>query len=150
MFGYRMRGSSAGVVEEGAKTYLASWRLVPQPIAAALARRAIRRQLAEWGVPDSSPVVELLVTELVTNAMRHAHGMIRFTLWYEEGLLRGEVEDANPEPPRLLTIRRDDERGRGLHLVERLSCCWGSTRTAAGKAVWFELPAVRPAPLGLA
>ena len=135
-------------MEGGAETYLASWRLVPQPIAPALARRAIRRQLAEWGVPDSSPVVELLVTELVTNAMRHAHGMIRFTLWYEEGLLRGEVEDANPEPPRLLAIRRDDEQGRGLQLVERLSCCWGSTRTAAGKAVWFELPVGRPAPVG--
>ncbi|WP_433256627.1 ATP-binding protein [Streptosporangium sp. CA-135522] len=119
----------------------ASWRLTPKPSSARRARRLARAWLAYQGLDAQSEVAELLISELVTNALRHTHGTIRLALSFEDGLLRCEVEDADGVPPRPRQARDDDEAGRGLHLIEQLSCCWGSARTSTGKVVWFELPA---------
>ncbi|MGJ6960971.1 ATP-binding protein [Streptosporangium sp. G11] len=106
------------------------------------ARHLTRAYLADWGLREEhSTVAELLVSELVTNALRHSRGTIKLALSFEDGLLRCEVEDADPFLPRACRARDDEERGRGLHLLELLSCCWGSARTSEGKAVWFELTA---------
>jgi anti-sigma regulatory factor (Ser/Thr protein kinase) len=103
------------------------------------ARHLTRSQLIEWGVDGQSEITELLVSELVTNALCHAHGTIRLTLSLQDGLLRCEVEDSDPALPSVYQAREDEDRGRGLHLIDLLSCCWGSARTPMGKIVWFEL-----------
>jgi hypothetical protein len=118
-----------------------SWWLAPELSSVRDARRLTRRQLGAWGLDDQVEVAELLVSEVVGNALGHGSGQVRLGLAIEDGLLRCEVEDENPELPRLRSAEVDDESGRGLFLVDTLSCCWGGERTARGKAVWFELPA---------
>lgn len=121
--------------------YTATWEFTREHASLRRARRLARQTLAGWGHADQVDVVELLVSELVGNAMKHAHGRIRLTLSVEDGLLRCEVEDSGCELPRMRETTLDDESGRGLQLVDMLSCCWGGDRTASGKVVWFELPA---------
>ncbi|GAA4231082.1 hypothetical protein FHR32_004866 [Streptosporangium album] len=117
-----------------------SWLLPPVPSSVPRARHLARDWLAGRDLDGQAGIVELLVSELVTNALHHARGTIRLALLFEDGLLRCEVEDDSPALPRPCRAREDDEGGRGLHLLELLSCCWGSAGTAMGKAVWFELP----------
>jgi hypothetical protein len=117
-----------------------SWRFSPRPCSVGKARYLVRSQLAEWGADGQSGIAELLVSELVTNALCHAHGTIRLTISLRDGLLRCEVEDSDPALPYVYQAREDEDRGRGLHLIDLLSCCWGSVRTSTGKVVWFELP----------
>ncbi|MEU8035914.1 ATP-binding protein [Streptosporangium sp. NPDC049078] len=116
-----------------------SYSFAPEPASVPRARHLTRAHLADWGLDEHSAVAELLVSELVTNALRHSRGTIGLLLSFRDGLLRCEVEDADPFLPRACRARDDEERGRGLHLIELLACCWGSARTTEGKAVWFEL-----------
>jgi signal transduction histidine kinase len=106
------------------------------------ARRLARERLTEWGLENSRDVVELPVSEVVTNALRHTPGPCRLTLFTLDGLLRCEVEDDSTEVPLMRRNRTWGETGRGLHLLDMLACCWGSARTSSGKTVWFELPAM--------
>jgi two-component sensor histidine kinase len=82
---------------------------------------------------------QLLASELVTNAIRYAEGPVTLRL-IKEGALVCEVQDNSPALPRLLHAAKDDERGRGLQIVSKLSGRWGSRRTPAGKVVWCEQP----------
>lgn len=107
------------------------------------ARHLARERLAGWGLAEHVEVAELLVSELVTNALRHARGPIGLTLAAHDGTLRCEVADTSPDLPRLCRVEDDDECGRGLHLLDTLSR-WGSTPTPTGKVVWFELPSDPP------
>ncbi|MBI0294420.1 ATP-binding protein [Streptomyces sp. PRKS01-29] len=118
-----------------------SWLLPPEPSSVPMARRLALAQLAAWTLRDFADDAELLVSELVTNALRHAGGPIRLTLSLcsADRAFRCEVADEDPERPRVRRACGDDEGGRGLHLLDLLSRCWGSTCTAAGKVVWFEL-----------
>jgi anti-sigma regulatory factor (Ser/Thr protein kinase) len=118
----------------------ASWRLCPVERSVAKARRLTRARLVDWGMDGLSETVELLVSELVTNALRHAGGPVRLTLTTVEGLLRCEVADSGTVLPRLQQVTDDDESGRGLSLLDMLSCCWGGVLTETGKVMWFELP----------
>jgi anti-sigma regulatory factor (Ser/Thr protein kinase) len=104
-----------------------------------MARRLIRGQLADWGLDEHSEVAELLVSELVTNAVHYASGPVGLTLHSFDGTLRCAVEDADTAQPHMRRAREDEEGGRGLYLVELLSCRWGSEGTTTGKIVWFEL-----------
>ncbi|MEW1844684.1 ATP-binding protein [Nonomuraea angiospora] len=126
-------------------TALASWTFSAQARSVARARHAVRAQLAEWGLQQACEYAELLVSELVTNAVRHARGLVRMSLSAADGLLRCEVEDSSPVPPTLRAASRDDEGSRGLLLVEVLSSGWGSVPTGRGKLVWFEVPVRMPA-----
>lgn len=123
---------------------IASWMLAPHPLSASRARRGIRRRLAAWGLEEFSDVAQLLSSELVTNAIRYAPGPIQLTLWAAEGVVRCEVADSNHSLPWIHDADEGDEEGRGLRLVETMACCWGSSHTATGKVVWFELPAHAP------
>ncbi|WP_084517932.1 ATP-binding protein [Microtetraspora niveoalba] len=119
----------------------ATWELPQRLSSTCMARRVTRARLTKWGLPDDTiDTVELLVSELAANALRHTQGPVQLSLSLEDGLLRGEVEDTDRRPPRLHEADPYDERGRGLNMVERLSCCWGSVPTLTGKVVWFELP----------
>ncbi|MEU1946716.1 MULTISPECIES: ATP-binding protein [unclassified Streptomyces] len=118
-----------------------SWLLPSEPSSVPRARRLAIAQLGVWALHDFSDDAELLVSELVTNALRHAGGPIRLTLSLcsVDRAFRCEVADEDPGQPRVRRACGDDEGGRGLHLLDLLSCCWGSTCSAAGKVVWFEL-----------
>ncbi|MGA5562373.1 SpoIIE family protein phosphatase [Streptomyces platensis] len=120
------------------KDAVGDWNLAPEARSVARARELARDQLMDWGLQDLVDTTELLVSELVTNALRHGHGEIRLRLLLDRSLVC-EVWDADLAQPRRRRARDTDEGGRGLQLVGLLSEGWGSRRTPRGKTVWFEL-----------
>jgi GAF domain-containing protein len=106
------------------------------------ARRLVARQLANWGLAELSETTQLLVSELVTNALRVAKDTIWLQLTRVDRLLV-EVQDDDHNLPSLEASKPTDARGRGLGLVSQLSARWGTSRRAVGKVVWFELPLPR-------
>ncbi|WP_455352708.1 SpoIIE family protein phosphatase [Streptomyces sp. SYSU K217416] len=119
---------------------VAYWFLEPEERAPGRARRLARRALARWDLEELSDSVELLVSEVVTNAVRYAERPVTLRLLRTD-VLRCEVGDDSPQLPRQRRARDTDEGGRGLFLVNRLARRWGATRLSSGKVVWFELPA---------
>ncbi|WP_245700563.1 ATP-binding SpoIIE family protein phosphatase [Streptomyces roseifaciens] len=117
---------------------VAYWFLDPRPQTARQARRLARRALTRWGLEELTDSVELLVSEVITNAVRYAERPITLRLLRTD-VLRCEVGDDVPQLPRLRQARPSDEGGRGLYLVNRLARRWGATRLSTGKVVWFEL-----------
>lgn len=117
---------------------VAYWFLDPRPQTARQARRLARRALTRWGLEELTDSVELLVSEVITNAVRYAERPITLRLLRTD-VLRCEVGDDVPQLPRLRRARPSDEGGRGLYLVNRLARRWGATRLSTGKVVWFEL-----------
>ncbi|MFE6128791.1 SpoIIE family protein phosphatase [Streptomyces sp. NPDC056437] len=115
------------------------WRLPREPRSVGRARELARAQLVSWDLEALVDTVELLVSELVTNALRYGEGEIRLRLLRDRTLVC-EVWDAGLVQPRRRRARDTDEGGRGLQLVGLLSAAWGSRRTPRGKTVWFELP----------
>jgi serine phosphatase RsbU (regulator of sigma subunit)/anti-sigma regulatory factor (Ser/Thr protein kinase) len=131
---------------------VATWRLSPDPAQVPRARRLVRRQLADWGLPAVAGTAELLVSEIVTNAVRHAPGgPVELRLVRADALLC-EVTDTGQELPVLLDAGPADEAGRGLAVLSRLAHAWGTSRsrgTGPGKTVWFELlPGEQAVPRG--
>ncbi|WP_344829557.1 SpoIIE family protein phosphatase [Actinocorallia longicatena] len=116
-----------------------SWTLPNDPAAVRRARGLVRTQLDLWGLEDLSYTTELLVSELVTNALRYSPGTLELRLLLERGLVI-EVMDRSAALPRLRRAADDDEGGRGLLVVSEYARRWGARRTALGKAVWCELP----------
>ncbi|MFF0450847.1 SpoIIE family protein phosphatase [Streptomyces sp. NPDC004609] len=119
---------------------VASWELSLEPGEAARARRLVAGQLRRWGLAAVGPTVELLVGEVVANAVRHAGGDRAELRLVRSGTLLCEVSDDDHTLPVLLDCGPDDERGRGLRVVGSLAREWGASRTAGGKTVWFEVP----------
>ncbi|OIJ67879.1 ATP-binding SpoIIE family protein phosphatase [Streptomyces mangrovisoli] len=118
---------------------VAEWRLALEPAEAGRARAAVREQLHEWGLARLADTAELLVSELVTNAVRHSRRRpVELRLVRGETLLC-EIEDDDHELPTLLSAEPGAEFGRGLRVVSTLAREWGTSRTTAGKTVWFEL-----------
>ncbi|MFC8588083.1 SpoIIE family protein phosphatase [Streptomyces sp. NPDC057217] len=117
---------------------VAYWFLDPEDAAPGRARRLARRALARWDLEDLTDSVELLISEVVTNAVRYAERPVTLRLLRTD-VLRCEVGDDSPQLPRQRRARDTDEGGRGLFLVNRLARRWGATRLSGGKVVWFEL-----------
>ncbi|MFE1753382.1 SpoIIE family protein phosphatase [Streptomyces anandii] len=118
---------------------VAEWRLARDPAEVGRARAAVREQLHTWGLARLADPAELMVSELVTNAVRHSHGRpVELRLVRGDTLLC-EVDDDDHELPTLLSAGPGDESGRGLRVVSTLAREWGTSRTAGGKTVWFEL-----------
>jgi serine phosphatase RsbU (regulator of sigma subunit) len=115
------------------------WTLLIDYAEVARARELTRRQLAAWGLERLSETAELLVSELVTNAIKAANYEVELRLM-RVGKLLVEVSDDNHNLPQLQRADADDVQGRGLALVSHLSHRWGTSRKAVGKVVWFELP----------
>ncbi|MEU5610347.1 ATP-binding protein [Streptomyces sparsogenes] len=121
------------------------WRFPRHPRSVGRARQHLRQALAARPItPDVLETAELLLSELVTNAVQHARVApgreieVRYEL--SGSHLRIEVADASDEQPQQHTADDNDERGRGLLLVEHLAAKWGvSPRNIVGKSVWFEL-----------
>jgi len=119
--------------------HIVSWTLPAELTSAKKARSLIRRPLKRWELTELVPVAELLVSELVTNAVRYAQGKIGLRLVLEGGLVI-EVLDDSAALPRLRHPDDSDERGRGLQVVSQLAQRWGARRAVSGKVVWCELP----------
>ncbi|MFF8673644.1 SpoIIE family protein phosphatase [Streptomyces sp. NPDC015242] len=118
---------------------VAEWRLALDPAEAGRARAVVREQLHDWGLAGLAAPAELLVSELVTNAVRHSHARPVALRLVRGDTLLCEVEDDDHELPTLLSARPLDDRGRGLRVVSTLAREWGTSRTGTGKTVWFEL-----------
>lgn len=121
------------------REFVGDWQLPADPQSVARARELTREQLAAWDLDPIADTAELLVSELVTNALRHGRGDVRLRLLRDRTLVC-EVWDAGLVQPRRRRAHVTDEGGRGLQLVGLLSSAWGSRRTHQGKTVWFELP----------
>ncbi|MFG3206334.1 SpoIIE family protein phosphatase [Streptomyces sp. NPDC048192] len=118
--------------------HVAEWRLDADPRDVARARRLVRGRLLEWGLPQAVETAELLVSEVVTNAVRHAVSeSVGLRVVRTEALLF-EVTDDEPALPEMLAAGPYDESGRGLRVVSRLAREWGASATGHRKTVWFE------------
>ncbi|MFC1412787.1 SpoIIE family protein phosphatase [Streptacidiphilus sp. N1-12] len=126
-----------------------SWTLTAVPTAASRARRLVRSVLVEWSLVALLDTAELLVSELVTNAVRYSEAPIGLRLSRTGRTLLVEVSDPLPDPPLERVSAGTDEGGRGLQLVHQLADSWGTRAEGAGKVVWFEqaLPAAPPVPV---
>ena len=111
-----------------------------------LSRHATHAALTAWQLAHVDEAAALLVSELVTNAVRHAEGIDVVTVNLHAGRtwLRIEVQDADRHWPQPRIPGRYDESGFGFILVDALASNWGVRETEAGKAVWAELD-TRPA-----
>ncbi|MFB9467502.1 ATP-binding SpoIIE family protein phosphatase [Streptomyces cinereospinus] len=118
---------------------VAEWRFGPAPAEVGRARAAVREQLHAWRLPQLADNAELMVSELVTNAVRHSHGRPVAVRLVRGDTLLCEVDDDDHDLPTLLSAGPRDETGRGLRVVSTLAREWGASRTGAGKTVWFEL-----------
>lgn len=114
-----------------------SWDVPVDPAAVADVRARATRQVEAWGLGDLAMTSELIVSELVTNAVRYATPPIRLRLLLD-ARLTCEVSDASSTAPRLRHARIMDEGGRGLFLVAQLAHRWGVRYTADGKIIWAE------------
>ncbi|MFG2981814.1 SpoIIE family protein phosphatase [Streptomyces sp. NPDC048258] len=115
-----------------------TWLLGHDLAEAATARRRTRRTLADWNVDeDTAAATELIVSELVTNALRYGTPPLRLRL-IKDLTLTCEVHDTSITTPHLRHARTVDEGGRGLFIVAQLAQRWGSRYTAEGKTVWTE------------
>ncbi|SDJ74041.1 ATP-binding protein [Nonomuraea jiangxiensis] len=123
----------------------ATWILPDDLSSVPAGRRLIHAQLAEWHFPGDTDVAELLVDELVTNALRHAWGQPVLSLSLSDSVLRCAVADETSKVPHAQTPDSCEESGRGLQMVNMLASNWGVELTRTGKAVWFELRADQPA-----
>ncbi|WOX10039.1 ATP-binding protein [Streptomyces sp. N50] len=138
-------------------TWVYALRLPHDPRAARVARMTVRAALDGHGMPEVLDVVELLTSELVTNAYRHTHGpaSLRLTA-LGDGRLRVGVWDSNPHIPAPFDKRPgehlppappDADNGRGLHLIQTYATSWGGwpigdggmLDRGAGKLLWFEV-----------
>ncbi|MCQ4202526.1 ATP-binding protein [Streptomyces sp. NPDC060311] len=121
----------------------AEWVFPAAPDAVRTARSLVRHTLREWELDSVVDIAALLVSELVTNALRHATGPIGVRVVRgpagAAGILLVEVSDPLPDPPRERVAHPDDEDGRGLQLVASATRRWGTRPGEAGKTVWFEL-----------
>ncbi|MGP3992104.1 SpoIIE family protein phosphatase [Streptomyces sp. 3N207] len=116
---------------------VATWELTSHPSVVADARSLTTDRLTAWGLDSLNFTVELIVSELVTNAFRYGNGHIRLRLIRQDTLIC-EVSDASNSSPRMRHARTTDEGGRGLFLVAQLARRWGTRYTADGKIVWAE------------
>ncbi|MCC3769577.1 SpoIIE family protein phosphatase [Streptomyces sp. UNOC14_S4] len=123
---------------------IATWELPADPALVTSVRAAVTHQLSEWGLDEAGFAVELLLSELVTNAIRYGSGPIRVRLLYDRALTC-EVADGSSTAPHLRHAATTDEGGRGLFLVAQLSQSWGARYTADGKVIWAECPLEMPA-----
>ncbi|MFC8664773.1 SpoIIE family protein phosphatase [Streptomyces sp. NPDC057199] len=123
---------------------VAAWDVTPEPSAVSEVRKNALRRLADWGLSDAAFVTELVVSELVTNAIRHATPPIQLRLIHDRTLIC-EVSDASSTAPHMRRARTYDEGGRGLLLVAQLTQRWGTRPTSTGKTIWAE-QSVEPDP----
>ncbi|MFC7266412.1 ATP-binding SpoIIE family protein phosphatase [Streptomyces lutosisoli] len=115
----------------------AHWEIPADPAAVSKAREWATRQLTMWGLDDLLFATELIVSELVTNAIRYGRPPMDLRL-IRHHVLVCEVTDSSSTQPRLRRARTTDEGGRGLFLVSQLGGRWGCRHGQNGKTIWSE------------
>ncbi|MER6372847.1 SpoIIE family protein phosphatase [Streptomyces mirabilis] len=115
----------------------ASWDVPSDPSAVADVRAAAARLLDDWDMKEEAFTLELILSELVTNAIRHATGPIGVRLIRDRSLIC-EVSDGSSVSPHLRRAATMDEGGRGLFLVAQFADRWGTRYTSGGKVIWTE------------
>ncbi len=124
---------------------VADWEVPPEPSAVSRIRAAVSGKLAEWGLTEEAFTTELILSELVTNAIRYSIGPIHVRLIRDRNLIC-EVYDHSSTSPHLRQAAITDEGGRGLFLVAQFAERWGTRYTANGKVIWAEQPLHSPLP----
>jgi anti-sigma regulatory factor (Ser/Thr protein kinase) len=110
------------------------------PSSVAAARRLVTDAVTAFGLGDLDDRAELLASELVTNAIRHAHGPVKVRASHRRArTITVMVCDEASALPTLEHRERCDDRGRGLQIVDAISDRWGVETRENGKCVWFEL-----------
>ncbi|MFF0885602.1 SpoIIE family protein phosphatase [Streptomyces sp. NPDC003456] len=118
---------------------VAEWPVPADPAAVGEVRAAVTRQLAAWGLDELAFSTELILSELVTNAIRYGGGPIHVRMLRDRQLIC-EVFDSSSTSPHLRYATMTDEGGRGLFLVAQLAERWGTRYLPAGKVIWAEQP----------
>ncbi|WP_051712084.1 SpoIIE family protein phosphatase [Streptomyces sp. NRRL S-350] len=128
---------------------IATWEIPSDPSAVATARKAVSQRLSEWGASELIYPAELIVSELVTNAIRYGAPPITMRLIRDQVLIC-EISDASSTAPHLRRARDWEEGGRGLMLVAQMAHRWGTRHGLTGKTIWAEmlLPEAAPGPGG--
>ncbi|MBW8736363.1 MAG: SpoIIE family protein phosphatase [Streptomyces turgidiscabies] len=116
-----------------------TWDIPADPALVGPIRKQVGEQLDVWDLSEATFTTELVVSELVTNAIRYGSHPIRLRLVHDASTLICEVSDASHTAPHLRRARTFDEGGRGLLLVAQLTERWGSRHTPDGKTIWAEL-----------
>ncbi|MFE5888353.1 SpoIIE family protein phosphatase [Streptomyces sp. NPDC056462] len=124
---------------------VADWDVPRDPAAVSGMREAVSGKLAEWGLSELDFATELVLSELVTNAIRYGCGAIHVRLIHDRTLIC-EVADGSSTSPHLRYAATTDEGGRGLFLVSQMTERWGTRYTPQGKVIWAEqaLPEIAP------
>ncbi|MFD6878871.1 MULTISPECIES: SpoIIE family protein phosphatase [unclassified Streptomyces] len=117
---------------------IAEWEVPGDPSAVSRVRGAGAAQLAAWGLEEISFTAELVLSELITNAIRYGSAPVRVRLLYDRNLIC-EVSDGSSTSPHLRYAATTDEGGRGLFLVAQYAERWGTRYTDRGKVIWAEL-----------
>ncbi|MBV2357199.1 SpoIIE family protein phosphatase [Streptomyces sp. J2-1] len=118
---------------------VATWDVPADPARVANVRKQVVERLEEWSLEEMTFTAELVVSELVTNAIRYGARPIRLRLIQDADTLIVEVSDTSHTAPHLRRAKTFDEGGRGLLLVAQLTQRWGSRHTPEGKTIWAEL-----------
>ncbi|MBD0423303.1 SpoIIE family protein phosphatase [Streptomyces sp. TRM S81-3] len=118
---------------------VAEWQVPSDPAAVGQVRSEVTRRLAQWGLDDLAFTTELILSELVTNAIRYGEEPIRVRVLHNRSLIC-EVFDSSSTSPHLRYAGMTDEGGRGLFLVAQVAERWGTRYTSAGKVIWAEQP----------
>ncbi|MEU6669653.1 SpoIIE family protein phosphatase [Streptomyces sp. NPDC046727] len=118
---------------------VAQWQVPSDPAAVSQVRSSVTRKLADWGLDELAFTTELVLSELVTNAIRYGRGPIGVRLLRDRTLIC-EVSDRSTTSPHLRYAASTDEGGRGLFLVAQLADRWGTRYTPHGKVIWAEQP----------
>lgn len=116
-----------------------TWAFSPEPSSTREARQLVLAALEASSLDAAAPTAELVVSELVTNAVLHARTPIEVRLTVRPGLVRIEVHDGTARRPTRRYFSDEATSGRGLRLVEELCDAWGVEVDGAGKTVWAEL-----------
>ncbi|WP_434976416.1 amino acid permease [Streptomyces puniciscabiei] len=119
------------------RNQFAEWSVLPDPAAVATIRTATGKQLGDWGLDDLAFTTELVVSELVTNAIRYVGGPIQVRLIRDRALIC-EVSDTGHTSPNLRHAASDEEGGRGLFIIAQMTHHWGTRYTSDGKTIWTE------------
>ncbi|MFE7246051.1 SpoIIE family protein phosphatase [Streptomyces sp. NPDC057580] len=117
---------------------VAAWDVPSDPAAVPRVRAEATRRLEAWGLDHVAFTTELIVSELVTNAIRYGTQPIRLRLLHDRNHLTCEVADGSSTSPHLRRAATTDEGGRGLYLVAQFAQRWGTRYTARGKIIWTE------------
>ncbi|MCX5001169.1 SpoIIE family protein phosphatase [Streptomyces sp. NBC_00638] len=137
-------GSSDDVALLVARTRLldpeqvAEWEVPDDPAAVSRIRAEATRRLEAWGLGEAAFTTELILSELVTNAIRYGGSPIGVRLLRDGDSLICEVGDGTSTSPHLRRAAFTDEGGRGLFLVAQMSRRWGTRYTDRGKIIWAE------------